>query len=65
MSGIEVEDMGRKRFFRYLLRQKWRERVLLRFFRRTFMTLAAHVIASLIKGRRRERPAAAPAMPAP
>jgi hypothetical protein len=51
MNGITVTDMGRKRFFRYLLRQKRRERVLLRFFRRTFTTVAAHFVAFLIGGR--------------
>ena len=51
MNGITVTDMGRKRFFRYLLRQKRRERVLLRFFRRTFTTVAAHFVALLIGGR--------------
>lgn len=42
MSSLpDSESMGRKRFFRYLLRQKWRERVLLRFFRTTFTTVLA------------------------
>jgi hypothetical protein len=51
MSGIRESDMGRKRFFRYLLKQKRRERVLLRFFGRTVST-AATVLAASWRARR-------------
>jgi hypothetical protein len=46
MSGIRESDLGRKRFFRYLLKQKRRERVLMRFFGRSVSTAAAVLAAS-------------------
>jgi hypothetical protein len=58
MSSVHASDMGRKRFFRYLLRQKRREHVLLRFFRASFATVAAQLTAG-VAGRRRLHPAAA------
>jgi hypothetical protein len=56
MSSLpDSESMGRKRFFRYLLRQKWHEHVLLRFFRTSFTTVLAGLMAYLSE--RRSRPA--------
>ena len=64
MSGVNVSDMGRKRFFRYLLHQKRREHVLLRFFWTSFTTVAATLMAALTQ-RRRPHPAGAHATRAP
>jgi hypothetical protein len=48
ISGIrESPDMGRKKFFKLLLREKRRERVLLRFFRKSFTSTAAYVAAAM------------------
>jgi len=51
MSGIRESDMGRKRFFRYLLKEKRREGVLLRFFGKSFTTVAT-VASAAWKARR-------------
>ncbi len=45
-------SMGRKRFFRYLLRQKRREHVFVRFFRKSFTTVLAGLGARALYGRR-------------
>jgi hypothetical protein len=58
LEGVRATDMGRKRFFRYLLRQKRREHVLLHFFRTTFTTVAAQYAATLSQHRRRPRASA-------
>jgi hypothetical protein len=53
MSSLPYSDeMGRKRFFQYLLRQKRRERVLFRFFRTSLMTVLASLAASVSERRR-------------
>jgi hypothetical protein len=64
MSGIRNSDMGRKRFFRYLLRQKRREHVLLRFFRTSLTTVLAGIAAAMSE-RRHPRPPAGGPNPAP
>lgn len=60
MSSVSASDMGRKRFFRYLLRQKRREHVLLRFFRTSFTTVATSFMAALTERRRTHTAAARP-----
>jgi hypothetical protein len=57
MSSVRDSDMGRKRFFRYLLRQKRRERVLLRFFRASLTTMAARLVVGFRQRRHRRLPA--------
>ena len=54
------ESMGRKRFFRYLLSQKRREGVLLRFLRRSVSTVFVAMIATVLMPRRRASPPSPP-----
>lgn len=60
------ESMGRKRFFPYLLGQKRRQGVLLRFFGKCFWTLSVAAVAiAFMRRPRPSPPVAAPSTPAP
>jgi hypothetical protein len=45
MSSFHESEIGRKRFLRYLLREKRREGVLLRFFGKSITTVAVRIVA--------------------
>jgi hypothetical protein len=59
----EPGPVGRKRLLRLLLRQKWREGVLLRFFAKSLGSVVGSLAANLIWGPPRTFPASAPAHP--